>query len=49
MIRNSICRVMLTIALPLGAFAASPEDTRTNMVFKNPTPNDEFVLKFRRP
>ena len=37
------------------AFVADPdflrdaEDTRTNIVFKNPTPNGEFVLKFRRP
>ena len=30
-------------------FLQHPEDTRTNIVFKNPTPNDEFVLKFRRP
>jgi predicted methyltransferase len=30
-------------------FLRHPEDTRTNIVFKNPTPNDEFVLKFRRP
>jgi predicted methyltransferase len=30
-------------------FLRHPEDTRTNIVFKNPTPNDEFVQKFRRP
>jgi predicted methyltransferase len=30
-------------------FLRHPEDTRTNVVFKNPTPNDEFVLKFRKP
>jgi len=30
-------------------FLRHPEDTRTNIVFKNPTPNDEFLLKFRRP
>jgi predicted methyltransferase len=30
-------------------FLRHPEDMRTNIVFKNPTPNDEFVLKFRRP
>jgi hypothetical protein len=30
-------------------FLRHPEDTRTNIVFKNPTPNDEFVLKFRKP
>jgi predicted methyltransferase len=30
-------------------FLRHPEDTRTNIVFKNPTANDEFVLKFRRP
>ena len=30
-------------------FLRRPEDTRTNIVFKNPTPNDEFVLKFRKP
>lgn len=26
-----------------------PEDERTNIVFKNPMPVDEFVLKFRKP
>jgi hypothetical protein len=30
-------------------FLHHPEDTWTNIVFKNPTPNDEFVLKFCRP
>jgi predicted methyltransferase len=30
-------------------FLRHPEDTRTNIVFKNPTPNDEFILKFRKP
>ena len=32
-----------------GDFLRHPEDTRTNIVFKNPTPVDEFVLKFRKP
>ena len=31
------------------AFLRHPEDTRTNIVFKNPTPVDEFVLKFQKP
>ncbi len=30
-------------------FLRHPEDTRTNVVFKNPTPVDEFVLKFQKP
>ena len=30
-------------------FLRHPEDTRTNIVFKNPTPVDEFVLKFQKP
>jgi predicted methyltransferase len=30
-------------------FLRHSEDARTNIVFKNPTPNDEFVLKFRKP
>lgn len=30
-------------------FLRHPEDTRTNVVFRNPTPVDEFVLKFRKP
>ena len=30
-------------------FLRHPEDERTNVVFKNPTPVDEFVLKFRKP
>lgn len=30
-------------------FLRHPEDTRTNIVFRNPTPVDEFVLKFRKP
>lgn len=31
------------------SFLRHPEDTRTVVVFKNTVPNDEFVLKFRRP
>jgi predicted methyltransferase len=30
-------------------FLRHPEDTRTNIVFRNPTPIDEFVLKFEKP
>ena len=30
-------------------FLRHPEDTRTNIVFRNPTPVDEFVLKFQKP
>lgn len=30
-------------------FLKHPEDTRTNIVFRNPTPVDEFVLKFQKP
>jgi len=30
-------------------FLRHPEDERAAVVFKNPTPVDEFVLKFRRP
>jgi predicted methyltransferase len=30
-------------------FLRHPEDERTAIVFKNPTPVDEFVLKFRKP
>jgi predicted methyltransferase len=30
-------------------FLRHPEDTRTNIVFHNPTPVDEFVLKFQKP
>jgi predicted methyltransferase len=30
-------------------FLRHPEDTRTNIVFHNPTPIDEFVLKFQKP
>ncbi|WP_315836136.1 class I SAM-dependent methyltransferase [Bradyrhizobium prioriisuperbiae] len=30
-------------------FLRHPEDARTAIVFRNPTPVDEFVLKFRRP
>ena len=30
-------------------FLRHPEDTRTVVVFKNTVPNDEFVLKFRKP
>lgn len=32
-----------------GDFLRHPEDARTAVVFKNPTPVDEFVLKFRKP
>lgn len=32
-----------------GNFLRHPEDARTNVVFSNPTPVDEFVLKFRKP
>ncbi|HEY2619930.1 MAG TPA: methyltransferase domain-containing protein [Acetobacteraceae bacterium] len=31
------------------AFLRHPEDARTNIVFHNPTPVDEFVLKFQKP
>jgi predicted methyltransferase len=31
------------------SFLRHPEDTRTVVVFKNTVPNDEFVLKFRKP
>ncbi len=30
-------------------FLRHPEDERTAVVFRNPTPVDEFVLKFRKP
>ena len=30
-------------------FLRHPEDARTNIVFRNPTPVDEFVLKFQKP
>ena len=30
-------------------FLRHPEDTRNNIVFRNPTPVDEFVLKFQKP
>ena len=30
-------------------FLRHPEDTRTNVVFRNPTPVDEFVLRFQKP
>jgi len=30
-------------------FLRHPEDTRTAIVFRNPTPVDEFVLKFQKP
>jgi predicted methyltransferase len=30
-------------------FLRHPEDTRDNIVFRNPTPVDEFVLKFQKP
>lgn len=32
-----------------GNFLRHPEDARTNVVFHNPTPVDEFVLKFQKP
>lgn len=32
-----------------GNFLRSPEDKRDIIVFKNPVPNDEFVLKFQKP
>ncbi len=32
-----------------GDFLRHPEDTRTNIIFRNPTPVDEFVLKFQKP
>jgi len=32
-----------------GNFLRSPKDTRDITVFKNPVPNDEFVLKFQKP
>jgi predicted methyltransferase len=32
-----------------GNFLRSPADTRDITVFKNPVPNDEFVLKFQKP
>jgi len=32
-----------------GDFLHHPEDARTNIVFRNPTPVDEFVLKFQKP
>jgi len=30
-------------------FLRHPEDTRETVIFKNPTPVDEFALKFRKP
>jgi predicted methyltransferase len=30
-------------------FLRHPEDARANIVFRNPTPVDEFVLKFQKP
>ncbi len=30
-------------------FLRHPEDTRETVIFKNPTPVDEFALKFQRP
>ncbi len=30
-------------------FLRNPEDPRDVTVFKNPVPNDEFVLKFVKP
>ena len=32
-----------------GGFLRHPEDARTSIVFRNPTPVDEFVLKFQKP
>jgi len=32
-----------------GNFLRHPEDARTGIVFRNPTPVDEFVLKFQKP
>ena len=32
-----------------GGFLRHPEDARTGIVFRNPTPVDEFVLKFQKP
>lgn len=32
-----------------GNFLRHPEDARSNAIFSNPTPVDEFVLKFRKP
>jgi predicted methyltransferase len=31
------------------SFLRHPEDARTGIVFRNPTPVDEFVLKFQKP
>ena len=32
-----------------GGFLRHPDDARTSIVFRNPTPVDEFVLKFQKP
>ncbi len=32
-----------------GDFLHHPEDERANPIFKNPTPVDGFILKFRKP
>ncbi len=32
-----------------GNFLRNPADKRDITVFKNPVPNDEFVLKFQKP
>lgn len=32
-----------------GDFLRHPEDTRSAIIFRNPTPVDEFVLKFQKP
>ena len=32
-----------------GDFLRHPEDARTAIVFRNPTPVDEFILKFQKP
>ncbi|MFM9970183.1 MAG: hypothetical protein ACKVQK_17470 [Burkholderiales bacterium] len=32
-----------------GNFLRSPADKRDITVFKNPVPNDEFILKFQKP
>jgi predicted methyltransferase len=35
--------------LASGDFLRHPEDARTGIVFRNPTPVDEFVLRFQKP
>ena len=39
----------IQIRRPAGDFLRHPEDARTGIVFRNPTPVDEFVLKFQKP